>query len=112
LIPIALSAEAFDERLSGVYRHSEQSAAELVEDIGQDLDLVRLVEEMPPLEDLLDTDQPGHCMINALLGQAVREAVSDIHRTFERYSIVRFRLMAPCVMLSGPTRSMPPGFPH
>jgi general secretion pathway protein E len=85
----------FERHLAEVYSQGDQTAAEVADDIGQDLDLARLVEEMPPLEDLLDSqhDAPVIRMINALLTQAVREGASDIHvEPFERHSVVRFRL--------------------
>lgn len=87
--------ESLIELLAERYRETDQSVAEVADDIGQDLDLARLVEEMPPLEDLLDSqhDAPVIRMINALLTQAVRESASDIHvEPFERHSVVRLRL--------------------
>ena len=51
-----------------------------------DTDLARLMQDMPPIEDLLDSrahDAPVIRMINALLLQALRERASDIH--FEPY---------------------------
>ncbi|WP_028993633.1 type II secretion system ATPase GspE [Azonexus hydrophilus] len=91
----ALAAEEFDQRLGTAYAGGEQSAAEVASDIGQDLDIARLVEELPPVEDLLDSqhDAPIIRMINALLTQAARENASDIHiEPYERQSVVRFRL--------------------
>jgi general secretion pathway protein E len=84
----------FDRRLSEIYAHGEASAAEVADDIGQDADIARLVEDMPAIEDLLDSEHeaPIIRMINALLGQAVRENASDIHiEPFEQHSVVRFR---------------------
>ena len=84
----------FSARLDEAYASGEQSAAEVALDIGQDLDIARLVEELPPIEDLLDSqhDAPIIRMINALLTQASRENVSDIHiEPYERHSVVRFR---------------------
>jgi general secretion pathway protein E len=95
LRPQPLEAEEFDRRLAETYARGEQTAAEVAEDIGQDLDIARLVEELPPVEDLLDSqhDAPIIRMINALLTQAARENVSDIHiEPYERRSVVRFRL--------------------
>lgn len=94
LQPQPLAAEAFERQLGERYASGEQSAAEVASDIGQDLDLARLVEELPPVEDLLDTrhDAPIIRMINALLTQAARENASDIHiEAYERQSVVRFR---------------------
>ncbi len=95
LQPQPVAAEEFARRLGEAYAQGEQTAAEVADDIDQDLDIARLVEELPPVEDLLDTrhDAPIIRMINALLTQAAREDVSDIHiEPYERHSIVRFRL--------------------
>ena len=95
LRPQPVAAEEFDRRLAEIYAHGDQSAAEVASDIDQDLDIARLVEELPPIEDLLDSqhDAPIIRMINALLTQAARENASDIHiEPYERQSVVRFRL--------------------
>ncbi len=93
--PLPLAADDFARRLAEAYAGGEQTAAEVASDIGQDLDIARLVEELPPVEDLLDSqhDAPIIRMINALLTQAARENASDIHiEAYERQSAVRFRL--------------------
>jgi len=90
-----LDAARFDHKLADTYSRTDQTAAEVADDIGQDLDLSRLVQELPPIEDLLEgeDDAPIIRMINALLTQAVREGASDIHiEPFERHSAVRFRI--------------------
>lgn len=90
-----LDAERFAASLREHYAQGERSAADLVSDLGQDLDIARLVEALPPIEDLLDSkdDAPIIRMINALLTQAAREKASDIHiEPYERESVVRFRL--------------------
>ena len=95
LRPRWLDKEAFAQALAAAYGQGEQTAAEVVDDIGQDLDIARLVQELPPIEDLLDSqhDAPIIRMINALLTQAVREKASDIHiEPYERQSVVRYRL--------------------
>jgi general secretion pathway protein E len=60
-----------------------------------DLDLNKLMLDMPAVEDLLESadDAPVIRMINALLTQALREGASDIHiEPFEQVSVVRFRI--------------------
>ncbi len=88
-------ASEFERHLVEAYSHADQTAAEVADDIGQDLDLNRLVQELPPIEDLLESedDAPIIRMINALFTQAVREDASDIHvEAFEQHSTVRFRI--------------------
>jgi len=90
-----LDTAGFERKLADTYSRTDQTAAEVADDIGQDLDLSRLVQELPPIEDLLEgeDDAPIIRMINALLTQAVREAASDIHiEPFERHTSVRFRV--------------------
>ena len=90
-----LEAALFDKRLSEHYANRDGAAAEVVDDIGQDLDLTQMVESLPTVEDLLESegDAPIIRMINALLTQALRDGASDIHiEAFEDRSVVRFRL--------------------
>lgn len=59
-----------------------------------DVDLSRLVSELPPPEDLLESgdDAPIIRLLNAILTQAIKQKASDIHfETFEDQLVVRFR---------------------
>jgi general secretion pathway protein E len=90
-----ISVTEFDQALARAYAQAEGSAAAMVEDVEQDMDLSQLVHDLPQTEDLLDAenDAPVIRMINALLTQAVRENASDIHiEPFETRSVVRFRI--------------------
>ena len=94
LLPERVTAEEFARRLAQAYSHSDVTAADVADDIGQDEDLARLVQDIPVIADLLehDNDAPIIRMINALVVQAVRENASDIHlEPFEQGSVVRFR---------------------
>ena len=90
-----ITLEAFDKALALAYAQSDGSAASMVGDVEQDMDLSQLVNDLPQTEDLLDAenDAPVIRMINALLTQAVRDNASDIHiEPFETRSVVRFRV--------------------
>ena len=90
-----VSIEEFDRALAQAYGEADGSAASMVDDVEQDMDLSQLVNDLPQIEDLLDADSdaPVIRMINALLTQAVRENASDIHiEPFETRSAVRFRV--------------------
>ena len=90
-----ITVAEFDQALAKAYAQAEGSAAAMVEDVEQDMDLSQLVHDLPQTEDLLDAenDAPVIRMINALLTQAVRENASDIHiEPFETRSVVRFRI--------------------
>ena len=92
---VPLDTAQFERKLAETYSQSDQTVAEVADDIGQELDLSRLVQELPPIEDLLESadDAPIIRMINALFTQAVREGASDIHiEPFEQHSAVRFRI--------------------
>jgi general secretion pathway protein E len=78
-----------------VYSVDDSNVAQVVGDIEQEVDISRLLEEIPEIEDLVDSDDqaPVIRMVNALLGQAVRDGASDIHiESFEARSVVRFRV--------------------
>jgi general secretion pathway protein E len=92
---VPCDAARFENKLAEAYSRADQTAAEVADDIGQEMDLSRLVQELPPIEDLLESedDAPIIRMINALFTQAVREGASDIHiEAFEQHSTVRFRI--------------------
>src|SRR3569832_98747 len=70
-------------------------AAQVIDEYESDLDLNKLMLDMPAVEDLLESadDAPVIRIINALLTQALREGASDIHiEPFEQVSVVRFRI--------------------
>ena len=90
----ALSVEAFEQALAQAYQHASASM-QLAEDIGGSLDLAALAEQVPETEDLLEQedDAPIIRLINAILGEAIKENASDIHlETFEKRLVVRFRV--------------------
>ena len=92
---LPLDNQEFERLLTQTYSHNDQTAADVIDDIGQELDLSSLVDTLPPIEDLLESedDAPIIRMINALFTQAVREQASDIHiEAFEQHSTVRLRI--------------------
>ena len=95
VVPVRKPAAELDAAIASAYSQQEGSAASVVDELGSDLDLSRLMQDIPKIEDLLETedDAPIIRMINALLTQAVRDGASDIHiEPFETYSLVRFRV--------------------
>lgn len=86
---------AMTQRISAAYAQGESSAAAVVSEVESDADLSRMMQELPAIEDLLETadDAPIIRMLNALLTQAARDGASDIHiEPYERHSSVRFRV--------------------
>jgi general secretion pathway protein E len=83
------------QHISAAYAKGESSAATVVSEVESDADLSRMMQELPAVEDLLETagDAPIIRMLNALLTQAARDGASDIHiEPYERHSSVRFRV--------------------
>jgi general secretion pathway protein E len=81
--------------ISSAYARQDGSAAQVVGEVEGEVDLSRLMQDIPEIEDLLESedDAPIIRMINALLTQAAREGASDIHiEPFETASVVRFRV--------------------
>ncbi len=84
----------FDTVLRYAHEKGHSAATQMVDDISDELDLSLLATELPTSTDLLEAadDAPVVKLINALLTQAIREDVSDIHlEVFEKRSLVRFR---------------------
>src|SRR5574344_1238133 len=90
-----LDSAALAHRISAAYAQSDSSAAMVVSEVESDADLTRMMQDLPAVEDLLETadDAPIIRMLNALLTQAARDGASDIHiEPYERHSSVRFRV--------------------
>ena len=90
-----VSADEFDELLGNAYANDSGEAKQMMEDLGEDMDLASLASALPETEDLLEQqdDAPIIRLINALLAQAIRENASDVHiETFEQALVVRFRV--------------------
>ncbi|MEK6246295.1 MAG: type II secretion system ATPase GspE [Pseudomonadota bacterium] len=104
-----VGAEEFDELIAATYNGAAAGAAALAGDLSQDVDLSRLLQEIPKVEDLLDArdDAPLIRLINALLTQALREGASDIHiEPFETRSVVRLRIDGTLRDLIEPARAL------
>ncbi len=90
-----MDAESLVQRISAAYSQGESSAALVASEVASDVDLQRMMQELPAVEDLLEAadDAPIIRLLNALLTQAARENASDIHiEPYERHSSVRFRV--------------------
>jgi len=90
-----LERDELDAAIAGAYAGGGGDASQVVDEFDADLDLTRLLQDVPAIEDLLESsdDAPVIRMINALLTQSLREGASDIHiEPFEQTSVVRFRI--------------------
>lgn len=99
----------FDELVSTLYNGAAAGTAALAGDLAQDIDLSRLLQELPKVEDLLESqdDAPVIRLINALFTQALRNAASDIHiEPYETRSVVRLRIDGTLRDLIEPARAL------
>ena len=104
-----IDAERFEELLTNMYQRDSSQAKQLMEDLGNESDLFALAEDLTETEDLLETedDAPIIKLINALLGEAIKEGASDIHiETFENQLVVRFRVDGVLREILKPNRKM------
>jgi general secretion pathway protein E len=102
-------ASLLEERISMAYAQSESSAATVISEVESDVDLSRMMQALPAIEDLLETsdDAPIIRMLNALLTQAARDGASDIHiEPYERHSSVRFRVDGSLRDVVNPNRAL------
>ncbi|HEV7227318.1 GspE/PulE family protein [Brevundimonas sp.] len=103
-----LKDEAFDALLRERTGDAADAAADIVMD---ETDLDALAQDAAAIDDLLDSrdDAPVVRLINAILLQAVREGVSDVHiETEERRLVVRFRVDGVLREVLSPARSLAP----
>ena len=82
-----LSAVEFEALLEASYQRDSSEAQQLMEDIGNEVNLASLADDIQESEDLLENedDAPIIKLINAMLGEAIKLGASDIHvETFEK----------------------------
>ncbi len=106
-----LPIDEFEPKLTEVYQRDSSEAQQLMEDIGADDDFFALAEELPQSEDLLESedDAPIIKLINAMLGEAIKEGASDIHiETFEKTLSIRFRVDGVLREVLSPNRKLAP----
>lgn len=99
----------FETLLTQAFQRDSSAAKQLMEDIGNESDLFSLADELPNTEDLLESedDAPIIKLINAMLGEAIKEGASDIHiETFETQLLVRFRVDGVLREILKPNRKM------
>ena len=89
------SSEEILSMMSQEFAKNETDAATVVDELEENVDLARLMQDIPLTQDLLElkNDAPIIRMINSLFKQASRDGASDIHlEAFEKQSVVRFRV--------------------
>lgn len=97
-LPLILKSVGDDEFGKLLVKHYEtdtNTAMMMAEDLGESMDLIDLMHELPKPEDLLEKqdDAPIIRLLNALLSEAIKESASDVHiETFEDHITIRFRI--------------------
>lgn len=106
-----IESDQFEEALGKAYQNDSAEAMQMVEGLGDDMDLTSLANSVPETEDLLEQvdDAPIVRLINAILTEAVKNGASDIHiETFEKDLVVRFRLDGVLREVVKPKRALAP----
>jgi len=106
-----VSDDDFERILGQVYQADSSEAMDMVEGLGDEMDLASLADSVPETEDLLEQedDAPIIRLINALLTEAVKDSASDIHiETYEKRLVVRFRVDGVLREVVQPKRALAP----
>ena len=106
-----VESDRFDQALNAAYQNDSAEAMQMVEGIGDDMDLASLADSVPETEDLLEQedDAPIIRLINAILTEAVKTNASDVHiETYEKQLIVRFRIDGVLREVVQPKRALAP----
>ncbi|MDX1458614.1 MAG: type II secretion system ATPase GspE [Marinobacter sp.] len=106
-----IEPEKFDAALNMAYQSDSAEAMQMVEGIGDDMDLASLADSVPETEDLLEQedDAPIIRLINAILTEAVKTHASDVHiETYEKRLVVRFRVDGVLREVVQPKRALAP----
>ncbi len=96
--PITLQVckiDEFNRRLQENYEQGSNEAMQMADELGEELDLFSVAQELAEPEDLLESsdDAPIIRLINALLTEAIKEGASDIHiEPYENRLVVRLRV--------------------
>jgi general secretion pathway protein E len=108
---VAVDEAEFESALNLAYQNDSAEAMQMVEGLGDDMDLASLANSVPETEDLLEQedDAPIIRLINAILTEAVKSEASDVHiETFEKQLVVRFRVDGVLREVVKPKRALAP----
>lgn len=106
-----LDDNVFQQRLTAAFQAGSQEAMQMVQSLGDDMDLTDLANAVPESEDVLEQggDAPIIRLINALIAEAIKIKASDIHiETFEKHMLVRFRVDGVLREMARPRRQLAP----
>jgi general secretion pathway protein E len=95
LIYRQIDEESLEKQLSQIYDSGTKQSSQIMETMGDDMDLDHAAQALNQPEDLLNSndDAPIIRLINALFTEAIKEQASDIHiEPYENRLVVRFRV--------------------
>ncbi|HHL2560677.1 TPA: type II secretion system ATPase GspE [Yersinia enterocolitica] len=104
-----VSDEVFESSMVEHYQQDSDQARQMMENLGNEIDFCQLADALPQSDDLLDSDDgaPIIRLINAILGEAIKEGASDIHvEPFERQLAIRFRIDGELRQILSPPRQL------
>ena len=95
VIPVLATSATIIDTINRIYERDSDTAAQIIEDIDDELSLDALSQELDEPTDLLDTsdEAPIIRLVNSMLYQAVSQKASDVHvEPFEKDIVVRYRI--------------------
>jgi general secretion pathway protein E len=95
LIYTQVDEDTLEKQISQIYESGSKQSSQIMETMGDDIDLDNAARALNQPEDLLesDDDAPIIRLINALFTEAIKEQASDIHiEPYENRLVVRFRV--------------------
>ena len=111
ITPKEVDNATFDHQLSSTYQNDAGEAMQMIEGLGEGMDLSSLADLIPEAGDLLeqDDDAPIIKLINSLLTEAVNVGASDVHvETYETQLVIRFRVDGVLREVVKPRRALAP----
>lgn len=106
-----VDVRAFESMLAETYENDSGEAMQMIEGLGENMDLGSIVDMLPETADLLEQegDAPIIKLINSLLAEAIKVDASDIHiETYETRLVVRFRVDGVLREVVSPRRALAP----
>lgn len=106
-----VSIGEFETLLQQAYESDTAQTMQMMGDLGEEMDLYRIAEQLSEPEDLLESedDAPIIRLINALLTEAIKVNASDIHiEPYENRLVVRFRVDGVLREVLAPQRVLAP----
>ncbi|MCU7932504.1 MAG: type II secretion system ATPase GspE [Candidatus Thiodiazotropha sp. (ex Codakia rugifera)] len=111
LIYTQVDQETLEKQLTLIYETGSKQSSQIMETMGDDIDLDHAARALNQPEDLLesDDDAPIIRLINALFTEAIKEEASDIHiEPYENRLVVRFRVDGLLREVLSPPRTVAP----